>query len=178
MQYNNCGTAGLRPSLPSDIHCPSKSTLCNSASATVQASSDRQWHPGLFCTVDYRPSLRPPSMLQHCVCCMPFISKLYRPTVLRPPSRALCAQLHTALQHIGFQFLPTVRQRLQTIPEMLVSVTVTGRQRREDLWMYFTFDVKDNKTLCKPCGATLAGKKYNKLKASFADNSSCCCYSH
>ncbi|PIO35728.1 hypothetical protein AB205_0065830 [Aquarana catesbeiana] len=48
--------------------------------------------------------------------------------------------------------------------EMSASVIVTGRKRREDLWMYFTFDVKDNNTLCKPCRATLAGKNTTNLK--------------
>ncbi|XP_053549013.1 E3 SUMO-protein ligase ZBED1-like [Bombina bombina] len=46
------------------------------------------------------------------------------------------------------------------VTEMLVS----GRKRREDLWMHFTFDAKENKTLCKPCGVAITGKNTTNLK--------------
>ncbi len=37
-------------------------------------------------------------------------------------------------------------------------MAIAGRKRREDIWVNFTFDIKTNKTLCKPCGAEIAGK--------------------
>lgn len=30
--------------------------------------------------------------------------------------------------------------------------------KRSDIWIDFTTNVKENKTLCKPCGATISGK--------------------
>uniref|UniRef100_A0A3Q0RBP7 BED-type domain-containing protein n=1 Tax=Amphilophus citrinellus TaxID=61819 RepID=A0A3Q0RBP7_AMPCI len=39
-----------------------------------------------------------------------------------------------------------------------------GRKRRADVWTYFSFDAVTNKTMCKPCGATISGKNRTNLK--------------
>ncbi|KAM4597213.1 uncharacterized protein V3H82_022897 [Fundulus diaphanus] len=39
-----------------------------------------------------------------------------------------------------------------------------GRKRRIDIWAHFTYDTKDNKTACKPCGAKISGKNTTNLK--------------
>lgn len=37
-------------------------------------------------------------------------------------------------------------------------------EREEQTWMNLTFDVKENKTLCKPHGETITGKNTINLK--------------
>ncbi len=37
-------------------------------------------------------------------------------------------------------------------------------------WVNFTFDIKTNKTLCKPCGAEIAGKNTTNLKRHLQGN--------
>ncbi len=49
-------------------------------------------------------------------------------------------------------------------------MATAGRKRREDIWVNFTFDVKTNKTLCKPCGAEIAGKNTTNLKRHLQGN--------
>ncbi|XP_056323703.1 zinc finger BED domain-containing protein 4-like [Danio aesculapii] len=39
-----------------------------------------------------------------------------------------------------------------------------GRKRRIDIWSNFTYDNKDNKSVCKPCGVKIAGKNTTNLK--------------
>ncbi|XP_029924391.1 zinc finger protein 1 homolog isoform X1 [Myripristis murdjan] len=39
-----------------------------------------------------------------------------------------------------------------------------GRKRRIDVWSHFTYDNRDNKTVCRPCGAKIAGKNTTNLK--------------
>ncbi len=46
-------------------------------------------------------------------------------------------------------------------------MATAGRKRREDIWVNFTFDIKTNKTLCKPCGAEIAGKNTKFLLILF-----------
>ncbi len=49
-------------------------------------------------------------------------------------------------------------------------MATAGRKRREDIWVNFMFDIKTNKTLCKPCGAEIAGKNTTNLKRHLQGN--------
>ncbi len=49
-------------------------------------------------------------------------------------------------------------------------LATAGRKIRKDIWVNFTFDVKTNKTLCKPCGAEIAGKNTTNLKRHLQGN--------
>ncbi|KAL3981007.1 nuclear GTP-binding protein [Sarotherodon galilaeus] len=42
-------------------------------------------------------------------------------------------------------------------------MSTLGRKSGADIWTHFTFDVNENKTLCKPCGATLINKITSNL---------------
>lgn len=57
------------------------------------------------------------------------------------------------------------------------TVSTLGRKRREDVWTYFMFNVKENKTLCKPCGVTHIGRNAEKnVHVIFYSTESLVCY--
>lgn len=56
-------------------------------------------------------------------------------------------------------------------------MSTLGRKRREDVWTYFMFNVKENKTLYKPCGVTLIGRNAEKnVHVIFYSTESLVCY--